>query len=35
VGTNFPIGHTDPMITLPLLSQIKINTKDSTFIVNT
>jgi muramoyltetrapeptide carboxypeptidase LdcA involved in peptidoglycan recycling len=34
VWINFPIWHTDPMITIPLLSNIKINSLDNSFILN-
>lgn len=32
VWINFPIWHTDPMITIPLLSNLKINSKNNSFI---
>lgn len=34
VWINFPIWHTDPMITIPLLSKVKIDFKNNSFILN-
>ena len=34
VWINFPIWHSDPMITIPLLNNVRIESDSNTFVIN-